>query len=430
MSVIPIPFTNRPSVTVTGDRLTVHDLVVVHGEAAAITRRQEDDEARLDLLRKAIPVGLIALAMGSVDVGSRAIIATLDDWGTQVDLKSRATLSTLDTTLRELRLGEQAVLDTANHVLAGLPAQIEASLRGEASNVRLAVGQATQSVQTAGLQEIRAALTQHSESVRNAMSLDREGPVRALRNDLLAELNGTRKELGEQLTAMRAMLQVAEAQKTAGAKSSRAVGAAFEVVAMAQARDLVTAAGDVWEEVGNQAGEGTTRRTGDGVATLATSAASAEPPIRVLVEAKARTRPLSLSALRREAEEGRKVRNATGAMILVRNSSEVPGGLPWAKVDALGWVVAADDEFAARLIYLFLREKCVLLAERTSTNGADMAALERQLKNALEALEELSTIGRLVYDAEVNLQKIRAIGKDVSARIQQALNAGLHVLRQ
>ncbi|GAA3565765.1 hypothetical protein GCM10022197_22040 [Microlunatus spumicola] len=430
MSVVNLTTAADGPITVIADRITIHDLVVTHGEAAAIARRQQDAEALTELLRRAIPVGIIALTMGTVDVGSRALTQTLDDWSAQVEQKSAKTIAELERTLAHLRSGEQTVLETANAVLAGLPAQLEAAMRGEAANVRQSVGEAAHTVQAAGLHEIRTALAGHQESVRNALSLDREGPVQALRRDLLAELNGTRAEISEQLTVVRAMLQAAEAGKAAGAKSSREVGRVHETDVMTQMRDIVTGAADLFEETGGQPGADTTRRTGDGVATIPGSITGKGAAIKILIEAKARSRKLSLPACRTELEAGRRVRGAVAGLMLVRSADEVPGGGPFCQVDEMGWVVAADDWQVVRLIYLFVREKAILTRARSTESTADLVALERQLNLAMAALGDLSEVGKLAGQAETNLQKLREVGRRVSARLQEALQGGLDVLHQ
>ena len=234
MTVAQIP-TGPGPVTVTGDALVIHDLTVTHGEAAAFVRSQLADhgpEAAADLVRRALPVGLVALSMGTAGIDTGALTRTLDAFGAQMSAKSEAALAGLDQTLTRLHTGEEAVARTASSVLESLPAQVEAALAGQAGSVRASVLEAARAVQTAGLQELTTALARHSESVRDALSLDREGPVRMLRQDLLEELNGTRRELGEQLAAVRSLVEAAQVAKTAGAKSSRAVGDAMEDDAM------------------------------------------------------------------------------------------------------------------------------------------------------------------------------------------------------
>lgn len=186
-------------VTVTGETVVIHDLTVSHGEAASLVRGQlveNGPDAAADLVRRALPVGLVALAVGSAGIDTGSLTRTLDAFADRVDEKSEAAIASLDQTLTRLRSGEEAVARTAGSVLEKLPAQVEAALAGQAGSVRASVVEAARAVQTAGLQELTTALARHSESVRDALSLDREGPVRMLRQDLLDELSGTVERSG------------------------------------------------------------------------------------------------------------------------------------------------------------------------------------------------------------------------------------------
>ena len=77
-----------------------------------------------------------------------------------------------------------------------------------------------------------------------------------LRQDLLEELNGTRRELGEQLALVRGLVEAAQVAKTAGAKSSRASGPPTRTKPWRCATTIVTAAGDLFEATGGQPGAG------------------------------------------------------------------------------------------------------------------------------------------------------------------------------
>ena len=202
MSLSALPTPEHDLVDVTADSLVLTNLVVHHPETVAIASRQLTEhgpDALADLIRRAVPVGLLALTTGAAATDTAVIQRTLDDFARNVDDRSAAALAGLNQTLDRLRAGEQAVAKAAQDALSRLPAQLESVLSGEAGNVRAAVKEAARAVQDAGTAEVRAALTQHSESVRNALSLDREGPVQSLRSDILTELNGTRRELAEQM---------------------------------------------------------------------------------------------------------------------------------------------------------------------------------------------------------------------------------------
>lgn len=432
MSLAPIPTEPSP-VTVTGETLVIRDLTVTHGEAASFVRSHLADhgsEAAADLVRRALPVGLVALSMGTAGIDTGSLTRTLDAFADRVDAKSEAALVSLDQTLTRLHSGEEAIARTATSVLENLPAQVEAALGGQAGNVRASVVEAARAVQTAGLQELTAALARHSDSVRDALSLDREGPVRMLRRDLLEELSGTRREIGEQLTLVRTLVEASQAAKSAGAKSSRAVGAKNEEEAMALCHEIVTAAGDLFEATGGQPGlGGTTRRTGDGVATLSPAITGAGRKVRLVLEAKHRSRPLSAKALREEVAAGCRVREAVGGLVLVPTREEVPGGTVFARLDNYSYAVAADDPETVSLLYLVLREQVAMLTVRHDDDSeVDLAQLETRLNLALEGLNEFDEVARLAAQAQKTLEKLIGVGGRAKQKVRENLAQGVALM--
>lgn len=431
MTVAQIPSGPGP-VTVTGETLVIHDLTVTHAEAASFVRTQLADhgpEAAADLVRRALPVGLVALSMGTAGIDTGSLTRTLNQFAHLVDAKSEAALASLDQTLTRLHAGEEAVARTASSVLEQLPAQVEAALAGQAGNVKASVVEAARTVQAAGLQELTTALARHSESVRAALSLDHEGPVRMLRQDLLEELNGTRRELSEQLASVRSLVEATHAAKAAGAKSSRAIGATNEDEAMALCHDIVTAAGDLFEHTGGQPGVGgTTRRTGDGVATMSPALGHGRT-VRIVLEAKRRSRPLTAKALREEVATACRVRDAAGGLVLVPTNGEVPGGGAFARVDTAAYVVSIEDPKTVELIYLLLREQVALLAVRQEDDSeVDLGQVEARLNIALAGISQLDEVGRLAVQAHKALEKLIALGRDTQQRVRDTLTEGIALL--
>lgn len=432
MTVAQIP-TGLAPVTVTGETLVIHDLTVTHGEATSFVRSQLTEHgsaAAADLVRRAIPVGLVALSLGTAGIDTGSLTRTLDAFADRVDAKSEEALASLDQTLTRLRGGEEEVSKTARAVLENLPAQVEAALAGQAGTVRASVVDAARVVQAAGLQELTTALARHSESVRDALSLDREGPVRMLRQDLLDELNGTRRELGEQLASVRSLVEAAHVAKAAGAKSSRAIGATNEDSAMALCHDVVTSAGDLFEPTGGQAGVGgTTRRTGDGVATLSPAITGHGRKVRLVLEAKHRSRPLTAKALREEIAAACQVRDAVGGLVLVPTRAEVPGGEAFARVDTCAYVVSAESPETVSLIYLLLREQVAMLTVRQDDDAeVDLAQVEARFNLALAGIAELDEVGRLAVQAQKALEKLIAIGRQTQQKVRDSLTEGITLL--
>lgn len=432
VTTLPAPGPTGARVLIIGDRLVIESLTVDHPEAVDIVRRhiKADGADGVDeLVRRALAVGVLALSMGKAAVDTGAITRTLDVFAQRVDAKSELAMTRLDETLTHLQSGEAAVAQAASQVLGKLPGQLEAALAGEAVNVRTAVLDAVRSVQTAGMQQLTASLSEHSQSVRNALSLDREGPVRMLRQDLLTELNGTRQELSEHLTELRAAFEGAQAHKLASVKSSRAVGADWEDEALTMAETVVLAAGDQWETTGGQPGAGTTRRTGDGVATLSAAISGRGEPVRIVIEAKKRSRPLSPNELRKEIRAGREVRRAGAGIILVPTAAEVPGNGRLSRVDDFGYVVAADDEETVSLVYLIVRELVALLTiKQNDDDEINLGQVEAKLNLGLAALEEFDEVGKLAVQASKQLEKLIAVGRGAQSKARQALTESISLL--
>jgi hypothetical protein len=251
-----------------------------------------------------------------------------------------------------------------------------------------------------------------------------------LRQDLLEELNGTRREIGEQLTAVRTLIEAAQAAKTAGAKSSRAIGATNEDEAMALCQDIVTAAGDLFERTGGQTGVGgTTRRTGDGVATLSPAITGHGRQVRIVAEAKARSRPLTAKAHRDEIAAACRVRDAAGGLVLVPTNAEVPGGGSFARVDPCAYVVSAESAQTVELIYLLLREQVAMLAVRQDDGTEiDLAQIEAKFNLALAGISQLDEVGRLAVSAHKALEKLIALGRDTQQKVRDTLTEGITLL--
>jgi hypothetical protein len=426
MTVTALPAASN--VEVTGDAIRIRDLVVRHAEAASLVRghsAEHGPQAVSDLLARAIPVGLVALSMSDARLDSSALQRTLDAFAHEVDQRSSQALTGLDDLLGRLQSGEEQLEQAARTALEQLPARLDRALAGEADTVRSAVTVAAREVHAAALDELRRALNLHASSIRSAVSLDGDGPVQTLRQDVLAQLDATRRELAEQLATVREMLAAADAGKTAATKSSRAIGADFEAYANAMAEAIVVAAGDRWEDTGAHPAGGTTRRVGDGVCTLS-SLVTGRTPARIVIEAKHRSRPLTVKTWRDTLAEARSNRAATGALAIVPNADQVPGNGGICRVDEMAFVVAADHH--VDVVYHVLRELVAIATVGRQDAEIDLGRVEAQLQLALGGLTDLDELGRLVNAASKNLATAREVGGRVKTRIHEALTAGLAAL--
>ena len=432
---LPLSVGDNDPVIVNGDTLVIRELAIAHPEAAAFVRSQRAEhgsEAAAEIVRRAVPVGLVALSMGTAGIDTGSLTRTLDAFADRVDAKSQAAMVSLDQTLARLQAGEQHVARTAMAVLEKLPAQIQAALGGEAGNVRASVAEATRTIQAAGLQEITATMDRFNDALQGSLSLDREGPVRMLRQDLLEVLNGTRRELNDQMVKLTSAIEAAQAAQQAahqaGAKSSRAIGQAVEQDILGEVEKIVGDAGDLFERTGGSPGVGgTTRRTGDGVVTLSPAITGRGPAVRLVIEAKHRTRPLSVKQYREEIANGCRVRDAAGGLVVVPSRDEVPGEAAFARVDTCAYVAAASEPTLS-LIYLLLREQVAMLKVRQNDTELDLSQVETRIELALTEIGNLDEVGRLAVQAHKSLEKLIALGRDIQQRARTSLGEGIALL--
>jgi len=428
------PSAPETAVRLDGDSLVIRTLTITHPEAAALARKHVADhgaDSLPELIRRALPIGVVCLSLGSAGMDSGSMQRTLDSFAGQVDAASTAALGELERATTALRIGEQDLATRAARVLERLPERVEAALAGEAANVRVQVSAAAAGVQAAGLADIRAALAQHSQAVRNALSLDQEGPIRVLREDVLRMVDSTRAELGGQLSAVQALLAAAQAAATATAavRSTRSSGLAFESASMQMAGQVVIAAGDVFDETGSRpAPGGGTSRVGDGVATLSSVITGANRIVRIVMEAKARQQGLTSVKWRQELVASRDLRQASGGLGIVPDASGIPGGGLFARVGERLFVVVAEPQVLA-LVYLVLRELCALAADRPGqADTVEVAKAEARISQALAILGELDAVTRHGNAAAKSLAQIMEVNASVRTRVEQALRETLAAL--
>jgi hypothetical protein len=195
---------------------------------------------------------------------------------------------------------------------------------------------------------------------------------------------------------------------------------------MALAESVVVKAGDRFEPTGSQPGVATTRRTGDGVATVSAAISGRGEPVRICLEAKLRSRPMTQAELRREVNNARQVRKAAAGIILVPTMAEVPGNGKLCRVDDFGYVVAVDDEETLSLVYLIVRELVALLTVRQDDGDeVNLVQIEAQLNLALSALTQYDEVGRLANQAGKSIEKLIEIGKQAQVKARTALTQAI-----
>lgn len=426
------PVDAAASVQVREGRVLLHQFTVEHGESAALVAAALAEgglPAAESLLRRALPVGVMAVAVGASAVDSGAIDRTLTGFAEQVHARSEATVAAIDAAVARLAGADTALAQVAGQALNRLPDQLSRVLAGEAGHVQDAVSQAARAVQAEGLAELRGALSQHTEAVRSVLSLE-QGPVQTMRRDLLGQIEATRRELTEQLGSVSGLLLAAQAAQSAtkAARTTRAAGADFEAQVHQLMGALSAEAGDRYEAVGDIPAGGGTRRGGDGLVTVSRVVAGPARELRILVEAKNRARPLAQQAWVRELTDSMRQRGAQGAIALVPEPAQVPGGGILARVADTCWVVAADDPERVRLVLLTMRELLAVLTGPRGQDGADLEKVQALVQQALSGLEQLDEVARLCRAAQNSLTRLLETGGQVKRTLQASLTGALQAL--
>jgi len=111
-------------VSLNGDTLHIESLAITHPEAAALARKHataHGDDSLADLVRTALPIGIVALTLGGQGMNTASIQRTFDAFGAHVNAATTSTLAELEKTTTALRVGEQDLADRAKRVLERLP---------------------------------------------------------------------------------------------------------------------------------------------------------------------------------------------------------------------------------------------------------------------------------------------------------------------
>jgi hypothetical protein len=436
MTAIPAQRDHRVDpVSVTDDAVEISRIRVTHPETIAIARRElaEHGPAALaDTVATAVVVGMVATGLqrssGDTSAAMERVLAGFDE---AMQVRAASTLAQLDGLLGRIDTTEQATREAATAALAGLPLQIErgltTALAGGANDVQEAVRKAAATAQAEALTALERVVALHSEQVRAAVSTENpRSPIAALRRDLTATMEGTRRELAEGLATVRALVQAQQAGHAAAQKNSNTVGKDWEDAVAEAVAGWSQASGDVVEHVGTRPAPGSSsRKTGDVLIRVMTGTR----PV-MIVEAKRRQKPLTMRQYRDELAEARRIRRAHAALAVVPTQEGVPGPGRWARVDANSWVVAADDYGLLNLVLAVVRELALLSA---AADDGDSAVNAGQAKtavgHALDLLSRFDDVTKHVSTAEGALAKVRSTADGLRAALLTQLQEATRALR-
>jgi hypothetical protein len=436
MTAIPVQRSRRDDhVSVTDDAVEISHLRVTHPEAIAIARRElaEHGPAALaDTVTSAVVVGMVATALQrSTGDTTAAMQRVIDGFDEAMQARAAATVAQLDGLLGRIDTTEQAAREAAAAALAQLPAQIErgltTALAGGAGNVREAVRQATVTAQAEAVAALERVVSLHSEQVRSVVSTENPGsPIAALRRDLTATVENTRRELAEGLAAVRALVQAQQAGQAAAQRNPNTVGKDWEHTVATAVASWSQATGDVVEHVGTQPAPGSsTRKAGDVLIRVMTGTR----PV-LIVEAKRRQKALTMRQFRDELAECRLVRKADAALAVVPTPDGVPGPGRWARVDTNSWVVAADDHGLLTLVLAVVRELALLSAAgKDGETAVNVGQAKTAVGHALDLLSRFDDVTKHVSTAEGALTKVRSTADGLRAALLTQLQEATRALR-
>jgi hypothetical protein len=241
-------------------------------------------------------------------------------------------------------------------------------------------------------------------------------PIAALRRDLTATVESTRRELADGLATVRALVQAQQAAQAAEIKSSATIGKDWEDSVALAVAGWAQATGDCVEHVGSRPAPGSsTRKTGDVLVRIM----SGNQPV-LIVEAKRRQRRASMKAFRDELADARRVRGAHAALAVVPTADDVPGppGSSWARVDTASWIVAAEDPQVMTLVLGVVRELTVLAAASTRADPAvDVGRARTAIGHLLDLLARFEDVSKHVSTAEKALTNIRGTADGLRAAL-------------
>ncbi|SNR85909.1 hypothetical protein [Blastococcus mobilis] len=433
---IPAQRGSNEPVTVLDDQLVIRHLRLDHPETVALAARElaeHGPEALTDTVSAALVVGMVAAGLQRSGGNHAAVMQrALAGFDRALEQRATDTLTQLDGLLNQVTASEQATRQAAEAALADLPRRIEqglaAALTGGAGDVREAVRQAAVTAQREALGQLESVVRTHSDSVRSVVSTENPAsPLSALRRDLTAAVDGARRELGEGLAALQALVQAQQAGQAAARKNSAAVGKDWEDRVAVGVASWAQATGDLIEHVGSQPAPGTTRRVGDVLVRIITST-STRPVL--IVEAKRRQRRPSMRAFRDELNDALRVRGAHSALAVVETADDVPGPGSWARVDRTCWVVAADRPELLTLVLGIVRELTILAAAQTGADSSvDIGRARTAVDHLLDLLSRFDDVSKHVSTAEKTLTNIRATADGLRQALTVQIQDAHHALR-
>jgi hypothetical protein len=392
-----------------GDRIVVERLVIRDQSLARfIAERSAAD--RIDLVERAVRIGLLALQDAGVTVNVDVVRAEFEKLVRRAETVNEKAAQTLEQTLRtNFADGD-----------GRLPRTLEKFL-GDRGALRAMVEELfDESKRDSAIGRIGRMLERYfdGDASKLALLLDPtrlNSPMHQFRLEIAAGFKG----LEERLVAIEA---AAAARGTERARST-AKGGDFEDLLEGMLAELARGAGDLLDRTATEAGTLLKSKKGDFVLTVDARVARGSD-LRVVIEAK--DRPMSMRAIREELREARENRGAAVAVVVFTPAHAPSGVAPFALVgDDVYCVIDPDAPEPANLEAAIRLARLLALASLVEREvevdaaaiGSALSAIREQLDVVRGLKAQLTSISNATKAVWSGLDQMRS---NILARVTEA----------
>jgi hypothetical protein len=366
-----------PRVRVEGDRIVI-DRIVIHDRALASFLMERPTDDRLELVERALRIGLLALQDAGVTVNVDVVRAEFEKLMRQAESVNEKAALALEQTLR------------ANFADGDgrLPRTLEKFL-GDRGALKAMVDELfDESKRDSAIGRIGTMLERYfdGDASKLAVLLDPtrlNSPMHQFRQEITAGF----KSLEERLVA----IEAAAAARGAERARSAAKGGDFEDLLEAMLADLARGTGDLLDRTGTEAGTLMKSKKGDFVLTLDARVARG-CDVKVVIEAK--DRPMSMRAMRDELREAKENRGAAVAVVVFTPTHAPSGIAPFNLVgDDVYCVIDPEGPEPATLEAAIRLARLMALASivehEVEVDAAAIAAALTAIREQLEVVRSL-----------------------------------------
>jgi hypothetical protein len=392
-----------------GDRIVV-ERMVVHDRALAAFMASRPAPDRVDLVERALRIGLLALQDAGVTVNVDVVRAEFEKLVRHAESVNDKAALALEQTLRtNFADGD-----------GRLPRTLEKFL-GDRGALRHMVEELfDESKRDSAIGRIGRMLERYfdGDASKLAMLLDPtrlNSPMHQFRQEITAGFKG----LEERLVA----IEAAAAARGAERARSAAKGGDFEDLLEGMLADLARGAGDLLDRTGTETGTAIKSKKGDFVLTLDPKVARGSD-LRVVIEAKDRT--MSMRAIREELCVARENRGAAVAVVVFTPAHAPSGVAPFTLVgDDVYCVIdpeapePANLEAAIRLARLLAIASLVVheVEVDAAAIGNALTAIREQLATVSTLKSQLTSISSATRTVSSGLDQMRT---NIIARVVEA----------